>query len=380
MKTPRPRRRAEPSQFARRARRRIVSARAAVSGLLSIAVSLGCGGARPRSSPPAPSAPAPGAAPAPPASVQVAPAKVTELAARVIRTHRLGDVSFVSYVASERGADVVHVARVGDDGGLRDVATGVPPSRMETTRGGGLTLSGTPSALLGEPDGPIWMAFTHYNVFGDAVVYRAERGAWRCVGRCAARPDLEAWGPWIEAPGPGGEPAPRGDLVAERSRGHLFRVANRVSNEGDAYVLPRAGASPGDAVRRIAPLAASAPVELADGSIVDAGALVPDRSVRAADGRSRDDLWVLTDEALVHVRGDRRDRVALPSADVAHLVVGVDGSVWLSGGATSFRRDEPADEWRAARLAGASPVEVVAAGPTAVLAVAGDRLLRAPRW
>lgn len=348
----------------------IVSARAVVSGLLSIAVAVGCGGARPPAAAPGP---APQAAPA-----QVAPARVVELAARVLRTHRLGDVLFVSYVASERGTDAVRVARVGDDGGLRDVATGVPPSRVETTRGGGLTLSGTPSALLGEPDGPIWMAFTHYDVFGDAVMYRAERGAWRCVGRCATRPDLEAWGPWIEAPGPGGERVPRGDLVAERSRGHLFRVANRVSSEGDAYLLPRGGASPGDVVRGIAPVTARDPVELADGSIVDAAAILPDRSLRAVDGRSKDDLWLLVEDGLVHARGGRLERIALPSAEVSQLLVGVDGSVWLSGGPTSFRRDELVGRWRELHLAGASAVEVVAAGPTAAFAIAGDRLLRVP--
>ncbi len=144
--------------------------------------------------------------------------------------------------------------------------------------------------------------------------------------------------------------------------------------------MPRGGSSPGDVVRGIAPASAAEPVELADGSIVDAAALLPDRPLRAADGRSKDDLWLLTDEALVHVRGDRRDRVALPSPDVAHLVVGPDGSVWLSGGSTSFRRDELADGWRASRLAGTSAVEVVAAGPSAVLAISGDRLLRALRW
>lgn len=236
-----------------------------------------------------------------------APPKISQLADDVTGVHRLGHALFVTLLVGDEAKPAIRVVRVGDDGALTDVAADMPPSIRATTRRGDDTVSGTPTALLGEPDGPIWMAFTHYSVFGSAVIYRAREGRWSCVGGCTKRPDPEPWATITEMRVPSGERVPMGDLVAEQSRGHLFAIRNRVSNEGQQYVLPRATATaPTATVRAIRAIDGDL-VELGDGSIVDVAKTVPEATrARSVDGQSENDFWVLDESNLIHVRSTHR--------------------------------------------------------------------------
>lgn len=312
-----------------------------------------------------------------PLVVTVSPTGVTDLettapktrvvATHVIGTYRLGAALFVSFLEDETH---VHLARVADDGTLGEVARGMPPSHPTMTRGGQMTLSGTPSALLGEPDGPIWMAFTHYNVFGNATMYRAE-STWRCVGGCATKPDPERWTHLVETTLPTGERTPVGDLLSRRSRGHLFRIENRVSGEGTSHVLPRAR----DAVANITTLASDDPVELADGSIVDVAKRVPEVSRFArVDGRSADDFWVAEEETLIHVEGAEHTRIPLPAGRVSSLRAESDGTLWVSDGAVGHQR--VGEGWRALEVGSTAWEEIAAARPHVLFVVIQDRLVR----
>lgn len=304
---------------------------------------------------------------------KVAPPRTRVVATEVMGTFRLGPALFVSFVSDETR---VHVARVADDGALTDVAPGMPPSHPTTTRGGDTTLSGTPSALLGEPEGPIWMAFTHYSVFGDATMYRAEASGWRCVGRCASRPDPERWAGLVEARLPSGARAASGDVLSRRSRGHLFRIENRVSGEGTTHVLPRATiARPSAAVEKITTLASENAAELADGSIVDLAKHFPDASRFAhVDGRSADDFWISDEASLVHVQGAAHTRVPLPAARISSLRAEADGTLWVSAGAVGYQRE--GEGWRALPMGSAAWSEIAAARPRVLFVVVQDRLVR----
>ena len=167
-----------------------------------------------------------------------------------------------------------------------------------------------------------------------------------------------------------------GDLLASHSRGHLFRIENRVSSEGSWYRLPRVASKHADAaeaaVRRIKPEAAGDPFELADGSIVDVAKRVPEaRGVRSADGRSARDFWVIDiDDVLFHVRGDARERIPLPDpsdTNVSAVQAEIDGSVCLSGGSVAYCRRGDDDPWRPTRLAKKD-------GAASVVAIAGRTL------
>lgn len=304
---------------------------------------------------------------------KVAPPRTNVVATEVMGTFRLGPALFVSFVSDETR---VRVARVADDGALTDVAPGMPPSHPTTTRGGDTTLSGTPSALLGEPEGPLWMAFSRYSVFGDATMYRAEGAAWRCVGRCPSRPDPERWTDLIEAQLPSGERTASGDVLSRRSRGHLFRIENRVSGEGTSHVLPRATtARPAAAVAKITTLASDNAVELADGSIVDVAKHLPDASRFAwVDGRSADDFWMSDEASLVHVQGAVHMSVPLPAARISSLRAEADGTLWVSAGAVGYQRVD--DGWRALPFGAAAWSEIAAARPHALFVVVQDQLVR----
>lgn len=304
---------------------------------------------------------------------KVASPRTRVVATQVLDTFRLGPALFVSFVSGETH---VRVARVADDGTLTDVAPGMPPSHPTTTRAGGTTLSGTPSALLGEPEGPVWMAFTHYSVFGGATMYRAEGAAWRCVGRCPSRPDPERWSGLVDVQPPSGERTASGDVLSRRSRGHLFRIENRVSGEGTTHVLPRATmARPAAAVAKITTIASDDAVELADGSIVDVAKHFPDASRFArVDGRSADDFWVSDEASLVHVQGAVYTPVPLPAARISSLRAEADGTLWVSAGAVGYQRAD--DGWRALPFGTTPWREIAAARPHAVFVVVEDQLVR----
>jgi hypothetical protein len=294
-------------------------------------------------------------------------------------TQRLGDALLAAWAPAtetgERGADrgervLMRVVRVADDGSLTDVARDVPPSSHATMRSGDPTVSGSPTAFLGESQGPIWMAWTHYSIFGTATLYRVENGAWQSAP--------EHWAPLIGVQTPTGREA-SGDLVGTRSRGHLFKIENRVSGGGSWYRLPRlqsdSADAAADAVRRIKPLDAEEPYELADGSIVDVAKRVPEaRGVRGADGRSARDFWVIDiDDTLYHVRGDVRDKVPFPDPtdkSAWHVQAEVDGALCLSGGPIAYCRRADGDPWRPIPLAAKDGwASVVAMRPHALFAV-----------
>jgi hypothetical protein len=298
----------------------------------------------------------------------------TKLVAQgAIREHHLGSELYLSIVtldtrksdgSSAKPAPHVRLARVAPDGSLEELATGMPDAEWATMRTGQLTISGTVSALLGEPGGPMWMAFTRYNVFGNATIYRAERGTWQCVGACTSPTgDAEPWAPVIQIVTPLGDREPSGDLVAERSRGHLFFIKNRVSGEGDAHVLPSAkGLSAREAVARIRPQSGEMLAELGDGSIVDVKKIAPEvGEVRDADGLSARDVWVLGERGLVHVRGAAREHVELPDGAVSAVFVELNGAVWLSGGSTVHHRARSDATWRTLAYGPASDQATVAA-------------------
>jgi len=316
-------------------------------------------------------------------------AESTTVADRVTGVHRLGGGLFVSFLDGDGDHAGIRVARVGDDGTIADVARGAPVAARTMTRGGSKTMSPLPTALLGEPEGPIWMALAHYSVFGDVVVYRADQGTWRCVGRCPKRPDPESWAKLTERRDSlEGHPVARGELLDDRSRGHLFTVRNRVSREGHAYLLPRATSrDPLSAVRSIRSLGPvderDELVELADGAVVEVRKRVPELTrIDGVDGESSDDFWVLGEAALVHVRGADHRRLPLPSSDLASVVSDGHGAVWLSGGTVAYRYEGSGTEpSRRVRLADEGSVgRVVASRPNALFVVVGraaeQRLVR----
>lgn len=250
----------------------------------------------------------------------------------VALVQRLGDVLFAITIDP---APVL--LRVDDDGTTHAVASGLPEPGAVMSRGGHLVASPVPTAILGEPGGPIWVSIASYSVFGNATVYRAEGGVF-------AEREPTPWSAIVTTPLPDGDRTPSGDLLAERSRGHLFAITNRVSSDGDVWILPRGVRDPAATVRgaRRSSLSNLEATELANGDIVQTDG--------RADGRSRADWYRIVDGVLEHVRGGRGEPAAQPiGAGFYDVLVATDGTPWITREGEVWSLGEP--PWRCIPLA-----------------------------
>lgn len=310
----------------------------------------------------------------------------------VLGTHRLGNTLFVSYVTGDERNSTAHEARVTDTGLLIEVAADMPATTWIHSDSG--SYLDVPVALLGAPEGPTWM-WTR-----GSRMLRTEQGRWRCVGRCgeAHTGFPEPWQSVLERPvqidGETRVMQLLGDVVDDRSRGHLFGL-QRQHNPSDVsyYVLPRALGGP-EIVRKIRPLKDTSPLELADGSIVDLDAVftstMRSEPLLHADGTSPRDLWKIDAEGLAEVHGTARSRAPLPTGvrprDVDGLVVEITSpgaanipkAIWISSGNMVFRRDPTGGPWTPSRVAEAGESVSIAAASSNALYVVVRRPDRLP--
>ncbi len=272
-----------------------------------------------------------------------------ELASGVVTTSRIGSEIVVARLEAEAR---IALYRVTPKGLVRSFAPAALPKteRVRSLSGHDDVLSGTPTAFLGDLDGPLWIGWSTYSMFGATSIYRAERGVFACVGICRPSTDAEPWADRLEA-----LPEASKGLVHTRSgRGHLFVVTNLVSGEGDEwYALPDpVPRDPKDAVRRIVPIGVGGiAYELEGGAIVHYDET---RVTCLAHGRTTS--WPIPDDApFAHVarrgfgalgcrdyvfqvglgelwrwREGRATRLEAPRLE-AQLHVADDATIWLEG-------------------------------------------------